>query len=90
MNGGAEAAAPQPDAELTAILIRLIPKPGEPRVVTASGGQLDLWMTPESAAAWMEMLERLEALAAEHGRERMMDIYDASVCLAHTHWGTVQ
>ncbi len=79
-----------PDEALTQILIRLIPKSGEPRVVTLNNGQLDLYMTPESAAAWMEMLERLESLAAEHGRDGMMEIYDASVVLAHTQWGTVQ
>lgn len=79
-----------PDEALTAILIRLIPKPGEPRLVAFQDGQLDLYMTPESASVWMEMLERLDALAAEHGPDRMMEIYDASTVLAHTHWGAAQ
>lgn len=79
-----------PDEQLTAILVRLIPKPGEPRVVTVNNGQLDLYMTPESASVWMEMRERINALAGEYGQDRTMEIYDASVVVAHMQWGSVQ
>lgn len=80
----------RPDAALTGLLRRLTPKPGEPRVVTCHDGQFDLYMTPESAQVWMEMLDRLEALAAEHGSAEMLAIFDASTVAAHALQGAAQ
>lgn len=79
-----------PDAALTEILIRLIPKPGEPRVLTIRNGKPDLYMTPEAAAVWLEMRDRINALWDEHGEDRMMQIYEASVEMASKYEGAVQ
>ncbi len=76
----------RPDKALTEILIRMIPKPGEVRVLTFCDGKPDLYMSPEAAAAWLEMRDRINELHAEHGEERTMEIYDASVVVAHVNW----
>lgn len=78
------------DEELTAILVRLMPKPGERRIVKVSDREIDVWLEALPAAAWMEMLARLDALAAIHGRHRTVEIFDASALMAHAHWGTRQ
>ena len=78
------------DEELTAILVRLMPKPGERRIVKVTDGQLDVWMEALPADAWMEMLARLDVIAAKHGRRQAVEIFDASALMAHAHWGTRQ
>lgn len=78
------------DEELTAILVRLMPKPGERRIVKVTDGQLDVWMEALPADAWMEMLARLDVIAAKHGRHQAVEIFDASALMAHAHWGTKQ
>lgn len=78
------------DEELTAILVRLIPKPGERRIVKVTDGQLDVWMEALPAQAYFEMFERLDAIAAKHGRHQAVQIFDASALMAHAHWGTKQ
>jgi hypothetical protein len=78
------------DEELTAILVRLMPKPGERRIVKVTDGQLDVWMEALPAAAFIEMFDRLDALAAKHGRRQAVEIFEASSLMAHAHWGTRQ
>lgn len=78
------------DEELTAILVRLMPKPGERRIVKVTDGQIDVWLEALPADAWMEMLARLDVLAAKHGRHQALEIFDASTVMAHAHWGTRQ
>lgn len=90
MNKHTEKGRALADEELTAILVRLIPKPGERRVWKFTDNQLDLWMEALPAAAWMEMLDRLDVLAAQYGREQAVEIFDASALMAHAHWGTAQ
>jgi hypothetical protein len=90
MNSPAPLPGALPDAKLTALIVRLQPKPGEPRVVAVDGNQLDLYMTPDSAEAWKEMLEHLEVLTTEHGMDTVLAIYDASMAAAHLRLGGVQ
>ena len=80
----------KPDVELTAILERLRPKPGEPRMMTLRNGELDLYMTPESAKAFLEMMARIDALVTDHGHEKALAIYDASMAAAYVQRGTLQ
>lgn len=78
------------DEELTAILVRLMPKPGERRIIKVSDCEVDVWLEALPAAAWMEMWDRLDVLASIHGRHRAVEIFDASALMAHAHWGTRQ
>lgn len=90
MNKHTEKARTLPDEELTAILEQLRPKPGEQRLMMMRNGVLDLYMTPESARNFQAMLERIEALVADHGHEQALAIYDASMAATFKHQGTLQ
>lgn len=79
-----------PDVELTALLERLRPKPGEPRVIMVSDGELDLYMTPEAAQTWLEVIGRIDSLVVKHGPKRALAIYDASMVAAFAPRGTLQ
>lgn len=90
MNKHTETTHALADEELTAILEQLRPKPGEQRVVMVRDGAMDLYMPPESARNFQAMLERIEALVADHGQEQALAIYDASIAAAYMHKGTLQ